>query len=378
METRANYVVIGFFTLAVIAAAFAFVYWFQHTGGTGERAVYRVIFSGPVAGLRTGSPVNFNGIRVGEVSDLSLNPSDPKKVDATIGIAPATPVRSDTQVTLEFQGLTGIASLALRGGSPSAPPVPRVGNEPPVLIADSGATQDLTQTAREVLGRLDRLLESNEPVLRSALQNLDTFTQALARNSDRIDSVMAGVETLVGSPEKPGELTLAVRAVRDAAKPVGELAENFNARTAELPELLHSVKQLADNIDQRTVEVPELVASVRKLADNIDQRTVELPELVASLRVFADNIGKASADVPEMVASLKNFANTLDKRATEIANSVTRLSNTGSRQLESLGNEGRRTLADIDRAVRNFDRNPQRLIFGGSSNGVPEYNGRRR
>jgi phospholipid/cholesterol/gamma-HCH transport system substrate-binding protein len=377
METRANYVVIGFFTLAVIAAAFGFVYWFQHTGGTGERAVYRVIFSGPVSGLRTGSPVVFNGIRVGEVSDLSLSAADPQKVDATIGIDPSTPVRTDTRVGLEFQGLTGIASLALRGGSPNAPRVARTGNEPPVLTADSSATQDLTQAARDVLARLDALVQNNEPLLHSALQNLDKFSGALARNSERIDSVMAGVESLIGSPEKPGELTQAVRAVRDAAKPIGELAENVDKRTAELPELLHSVKQLADNIDQRTVEVPELVASVRKLADNIDQRTVELPELVASLRVFADNMGKASADVPEMVASLKNFANTLDKRATEIANSVTRLSNSGTRQLESLGNEGRRTLAEIDRAVRNFDRNPQRLIFGGSTNAVPEYNGRR-
>jgi phospholipid/cholesterol/gamma-HCH transport system substrate-binding protein len=88
-------------------------------------------------------------------------------------------------------------------------------------------------------------------------------------------------------------------------------------------------------------------------------------------------MSKASADVPEMVASLKKFAATLDKRAAEIASSVTRLSNTGTRQLESLGNGGRRTLADVDRAVRNFDRNPQRLIFGGSTSTIPEYNGGR-
>jgi len=87
-------------------------------------------------------------------------------------------------------------------------------------------------------------------------------------------------------------------------------------------------------------------------------------------------VSKASADVPEMVASLKNFANTLDKRAAEIAASVTRLSNSGTRQIEALGSDGRRTLATIDRAVRNFDRNPQRVIFGGSTNAVPEYNGR--
>ena len=38
METRANYVLIGLFTLAVIVGAFGFVYWFNTIGGAGERA----------------------------------------------------------------------------------------------------------------------------------------------------------------------------------------------------------------------------------------------------------------------------------------------------------------------------------------------------
>jgi phospholipid/cholesterol/gamma-HCH transport system substrate-binding protein len=377
METRANYVLIGLFTLAVIAGAFGFVFWFQNAGGTAARTTYQVLFQGPVTGLRTGSPVVFNGIRVGEVTDLNLEPNDPRKVEATIAVDPKTPVRADTRVTLDFQGLTGIASLSLRGGAADAPPLPRVGGKPARLVADVGTTQDLVQSARDVLGRFNGILETNEPVLRDTLKNLETFSAALARNSDRIDKVMGGVETLVGSPENPGELTLAARSFREAAGPIGELAKKLDERTEEIPQLIASMRQLADDIDKRTTEVPELVSSIRKFADNLDQRTVELPELVASLRVFADNVSKASADVPEMVASLKNFAKTLDKRAEEIANSVTRLSNSGTRQIESLASDGRRTLATIDRAVRNFDRNPQRVIFGGSGNTVPEYNGRR-
>jgi phospholipid/cholesterol/gamma-HCH transport system substrate-binding protein len=377
METRANYVLIGLFTLAVIVAAFGFVYWFQSYGGSGERAAYRVQFEGPVTGLRTGSMVVFNGIRVGEVTGLHLDPANPRKVEAIIAIDPNTPVRADTGVTLDFQGLTGIASLSMRGGAPNAPPLPRVGTEPPLLTAETSATQDMMQTVRETVRRVDALIATNEPLLRSTLQNLDTFSAALARNSDRVDRVMASVEDLIGGPDKPGELTLAARAFREAAKPIGELAESLNERTAELPELISSMRKTVENIDKRTAEVPQLVSSVRKFTDNLDSRTVELPELVASLRKVADNVSKASEDLPEMTASLKSFAGTLDKRAAEIADSVTRLSNSGSRQLEALGSEGRRTLATIDRAVRNLDRNPQRLIFGGSRNAVPQYNGGR-
>ena len=74
METRANYVLIGLFTLAVIVGAFGFVYWFHHVGGVAVRNYYRVVFQGPIGGLRTGAQVNFNGIRVGEVVDLGLDP----------------------------------------------------------------------------------------------------------------------------------------------------------------------------------------------------------------------------------------------------------------------------------------------------------------
>src|SRR6266540_4975228 len=100
METRANYVVIGLFTLAVIAGAFGFVYWFSRTGDGGERAAYRVVFDGAVSGLRTGGSVLFNGIKVGEVTDLRLNPQDPRQVVATIAVESSVPVRSDTRVGL--------------------------------------------------------------------------------------------------------------------------------------------------------------------------------------------------------------------------------------------------------------------------------------
>src|SRR6266436_3198162 len=97
METRASHVLIGTFTLAAIAAAFGFVYWFSNPSQGIARATYRVAFAGSVSGLRAGASVLFNGIRVGEVTDLRLNPEDPRQVVATIGIDHAVPIRADTQ-----------------------------------------------------------------------------------------------------------------------------------------------------------------------------------------------------------------------------------------------------------------------------------------
>ena len=111
METRANYSVTGALAFVVIVSVFGFIFWFQNTAGGGERSSYRVVFVGSVSGLRTGSAVLFNGIRVGQVSGLGLDAHDPHKVVATISVERAVPVRSDTKVALTYQGLTGLAEV---------------------------------------------------------------------------------------------------------------------------------------------------------------------------------------------------------------------------------------------------------------------------
>src|SRR5580698_11317547 len=83
METKANDVITGTFTLAVIVAVFGFVFWFQQHS-SGARTSYRVTFQCSVSGLQSGAPVTFNGIRVGEVSSLDLDAEDPRKVTAVI------------------------------------------------------------------------------------------------------------------------------------------------------------------------------------------------------------------------------------------------------------------------------------------------------
>jgi phospholipid/cholesterol/gamma-HCH transport system substrate-binding protein len=121
METRANYILIGVFTLAVIAGGFGFVWWFQRLSGSGTQVAYEVVYDGSVSGLRPGSAVLFNGIRVGEVSGAARH-EDPRKVVALISIAGTTPVRTDTKAGPELAGLTGVASVALIGGTDGGAP----------------------------------------------------------------------------------------------------------------------------------------------------------------------------------------------------------------------------------------------------------------
>jgi len=202
MEIRARYVLIGSFVLAFALGMFGFVYWIKNTGGLGQRTTYQVRFEEPVSGLTIGSSVLFNGIRVGAITDLRLDPQDPKRLTVWIAIDPATPVRSDTQVDVTYQGLTGAPAIALKGGEPNAPPLPAHDHEAPVLLAKPGVGQNLTEAARTTLHGIDSIVTDNSKDLHTAISGFSTFADMLGRNSKRLEGIIGGLEKLTGVGEK--------------------------------------------------------------------------------------------------------------------------------------------------------------------------------
>jgi phospholipid/cholesterol/gamma-HCH transport system substrate-binding protein len=202
METRAPFVIVGAFVLAAIVAVFGFVYWLHNTGGLGARTTYHVQFDGSVPGLLVGAGVLFNGIRVGEVTELGLALDNPRRVNATISVASTAPVQPDTKVGLDFQGLTGVPVIALEGGKMlgSAGPVP-------TLIADPGAGRSMTQAARDALQRVDSVLADNAEPLKTTIGNLQVFSEGLARNTGKLDGIVSGLERMTGSGAAPAKKT---------------------------------------------------------------------------------------------------------------------------------------------------------------------------
>ena len=263
METRANYILIGSFTLAVIAAAVGFVLWFQSLHTTKQRSPLRVVFEGPAAGLRNGGSVNFNGIRVGEVVSVKLD--NPRRVVALAMIENNAPIRKDTLVGLEFQGLTGVAAISLKGGDEAAAPPPLDQDGIPTLTADPNKLQDVTEAIRATLQNINKIVADNQESVKNSLKNLETFTNSLARNSEKIDGVMAkvdgvmlkadslmlGLNTLAGGKDG-GELFQAVKSIR-------ELAEDFDKRSGALMadgrRTLGDISRAVNNFDRNPTRV---------------------------------------------------------------------------------------------------------------------------
>ena len=213
METRAPFVIVGAFVLAAIAAAFGFVYWLHNSTGMGARSTYHLQFDGPVPGLLVGASVLFNGIRVGEVTELKLAKDNPRRVNATIAVAADTPVRADTKVGLDFQGLTGVPVVALEGGKQVA------AGSVPTLVAEPGAGQSMTQAARDALRRVDSILADNADSLHGMIENFRTFSDGLARNTGKLDGIVAGLERMTGASTPPPKTVYNLQAAAAPATP---------------------------------------------------------------------------------------------------------------------------------------------------------------
>src|ERR1700710_503011 len=263
METRANYVLIGSFTLAVIAAAFGFVLWFQSLHTTKARSPIRVVFEGPAARLRNGGSVNFNGIRVGEVISVKLD--NPRRVVALAMVENNAPIRKDTLVGLEFQGLTGVAAISLKGGEEAAPAVPLDEDGVPVLTADPNGLQDVTEAIRATLQNINKVVSDNQESVKNALHNLETFTGSLARNSEKIDNVMLKVDGVMG---KADSLMLGLNTIAggnsggelfQAVKSIKELADDFDKRSGALMtdgrRTLGDISRAVNNFDRNPTRV---------------------------------------------------------------------------------------------------------------------------
>src|SRR5581483_7865543 len=103
METRANYVVVGTFVLVIIVAAFVSVLWLARQEFSQTFAYYDIYFTGAVTGLDTGAPVRLNGISIGRVTEIRLNPDNPELVRVTIEVDSKIPIKQDAVAALELQ-----------------------------------------------------------------------------------------------------------------------------------------------------------------------------------------------------------------------------------------------------------------------------------
>jgi phospholipid/cholesterol/gamma-HCH transport system substrate-binding protein len=234
MKARASNLMIGTTTLAVIAAAFVGLLGFRKIHSIQQRGPLRIVFEGSASGLHNGGSVNFDGVQVGEI--LSLKLDNPRKVVAFTMVDNTAPIRKDTVVGLEFQGLTGVAAISLTGGAATAPSVPLDVDGVPILTADLSEIQSI----RDTLHSVDRILVGNQATIKDGLLSFETYTASLADKGDAIEKVIgkannafAGFDSAMTKIDNimPGLADGKVDELFEKVKSIREFAETFDKKS---------------------------------------------------------------------------------------------------------------------------------------------------
>lgn len=249
METRANFALIGAFTLAVVFGAFAFVFWFSGSGKTAQYETYELIVRGSVDGLTPGSTVQFNGLKVGSVTSMEIDPSDPGQVKVLIAVDKRTPVKTNTRARVEQKTFTGVAVVSLVGGTPGAPEiVAQPGEKYPRITAEHSEIQNLLENvqrlstkAGDVMDKIDKLLDENSPTLTASLKNVETFSKTLADNSGATGNF-----------------------IRDAA----DVAHSLKPAAERFDKLLASAERTVKALDPKTIK--SITSNVAGLSSNLN------------------------------------------------------------------------------------------------------------
>jgi phospholipid/cholesterol/gamma-HCH transport system substrate-binding protein len=255
MKARASNLMIGSLTLVLIAGSLGAFLTYRKVAGIRQQVPFRVIFEGSASGLRKGGSVNFAGIRVGEVVSLKLD--HPRRVVALTMIDGATPVRRDTQVGREFQGLTGIAAISFTGGTDSAPPPANGADGIPELTADPEGTLGLQEKIRVALRNVDKVITDNEVAVKDTLLNFESFTASLSGSGEKITRVIDSADASISSVDSALDKT------RDF---LGGLASDKYG--GELLPTVISMRELIESFDKKS---DKMLNDARKMLDDLSQ-----------------------------------------------------------------------------------------------------------
>lgn len=290
METNARYVLIGLCSLLASAGAVLFALWLGKASLDNSYDDYEVVFHEAVTGLSIGSPVQFSGIKVGDVQRLRLDPKDPSQVLVRIRVAADTPVRVNTMAKLTPTGITGTSFIQLSSGAADSPALTAEGGKVPRIIAEQSSMSRLMNNGKDILGNVNELLANANRLFS-------------AENTERLSQTLNNLQLATGAVAEQRE------DLRHSIQQLALLSKQANQALEQTSTLLRTSNRLLDEHGSDTLNnVEQAMAALHRSSSTIEQllnnNQAALGEGIQGLSEF----GPALRELRETLHSLKGIS----------------------------------------------------------------------
>ncbi len=282
METQARYLVVGSFVLLLLLGALLFVIWIGKSEFGTRNKLYDIIFQGTVTGLKEGGQVLYRGVPVGTVQTVVINPNNIEEILVRVSLNPDTPVRVDTQASLEMQGITGIAFVQLRGGSPQSPSLEaKPGELYPIIPSQPSKLEEIVEAAPKLLKNLNNLTEHLDLLfnveardnIHSILANLQEITQAFAQKSESIELLIDKANAAFeGMAELSQRYSVVAQTLEKEIIPLSQSAQTFFQESKEF--LAENKQPLNIFLTTGLYEVSNVTSELRRTLESINRIAV--------------------------------------------------------------------------------------------------------
>jgi len=286
METKANHVLIGAFTILITILAVFFALWAANYSSNKQWDKYEVVFSEAVTGLGTGGIVQYNGINVGEVTRLRLDPRDPRKVIARIRLQADTPVKIDTKAKLAFIGLTGVAQIQLTGGLPESPrllptpeqPIPRIPTTPSALQNLSAAADDIVERIRSILS------DENVARISGTLDDIHQMSSTVAAQKDDVAALIKNLREV------------SVNLNKTLVKTQGSLDTIDREVVKNLPAIIQKLDRTLASLESASKNANGVISDNREAISSFSQNGLgQVGPTLAELRVLVRDLRRVTS-----------------------------------------------------------------------------------
>ncbi len=305
MEKNANYALVGLSSLILFVGLVVFVVWLARVSFSQEYDLYDIVFDGPVRGLNQGGEVHFNGIKVGDVTKIALDRTNPSRVIARARVTSDVPIRIDSYATLEPQGITGVNYIQITAGTPSKPLLKVVER----AKCQSNGLSQCIPILKSQRSALADLLEGGGTVLTRTIEALDRVNRVL---SDK------NIQTFSATLSDAQAVTAEIRERKEIIADAQKLIQDLDAATLHADGILKSTQGLVDGDAKRSLK------NIADAADEAKQTAHDLRGMVDKLQgPTADFANNGLPQITSAVVELQRAAESLERLVNEIQRSPT-------------------------------------------------------